>query len=564
PIPTPTPPSYSLGEEEVFWISDQPNNRYFTTTAVLKYVTPHLYVWLEKGYRVDERALREAADRFDNEIYPRNRALFGSERSPGIDNDPRIHIFNGHVPGVGGYYSSADEYPRAVNPYSNEKEIFYINLDVVKPGSGFYESILAHEFQHMIHWNVDRNEDTWVNEGLSQLAEYINRLPGNGSKEAFAHNPDTQLTSWPDEPKDALPNYGASFLFMAYFLERFGEESLRKLVASPANGVTAFNEILAPMGLSFEDVFADWLIANYLDEPSLADGRYGYREIDPFPPAIERQYRHYPITRESTVHQYGADYIELRGQKPLTIRFSGSPTVTLAPVRPHSGQFMWWSNRGDEGDSTLTKAFDLRGVDKATLQVWMWYDIEEHYDYAYIEVSTDGGKTWQLLRGLYTTPRNPNGNNLGWGYTGISGKPELLQKDRAKWVREIVNLSPYAGQEVLLRFEYITDDAVSHPGLFIDDISIPEIGYYEDFESGYGGWEPHGFIYTDGVLPQKWIVQVIELGHPPRVRRMEIGPDCRGEMEVQLGAEVPKAVLVISAYAPATSELARYTYTITP
>ena len=107
-------------------------------------------------------------------------------------------------------------------------------------------------------------------------------------------------------------------------------------------------------------------------------------------------------------------------------------------------------------------------------------------------LSTDGGKTWQLLRGLYTTPQNPNGNNLGWGYTGISGKPELLQKDRAKWVREIVNLSPYAGQEVLLRFEYITDDAVSHPGLFIDDISIPEIGYYEDFESGYGGWEPHG------------------------------------------------------------------------
>ena len=50
--------------------------------------------------------------------------------------------------------------------------MFYVAADLrsMEPNSSFYDGTLAHEFQHMIHWANDRNEDTWVNEGMSDLA----------------------------------------------------------------------------------------------------------------------------------------------------------------------------------------------------------------------------------------------------------------------------------------------------------------------------------------------------------------------------------------------------------
>ena len=51
----------------------------------------------------------------------------------------------------------------------------------------------------------------------------------------------------------------------------------------------------------------------------------------------------------------------------------------------------------------------------------MWYDLETDYDYAYVEVSADGGKTWDILANEHTTITNPSGNSYGPGFTGASG-----------------------------------------------------------------------------------------------------------------------------------------------
>ncbi|HID61581.1 MAG TPA: hypothetical protein EYP49_02370, partial [Anaerolineae bacterium] len=148
-----TPPRYEVGDRAQFWINEQATNTYFRSWATLRYITPHVHVWVEDGYDVDQDDLIRSAERFEKETYPTNRHFFGSEWTPGVDNDPHISIFNGNVPGVGGYYSSADEYSHLVNPYSNEREMFYINLDNARPGNDYYDGILAHEFQHMIHWH---------------------------------------------------------------------------------------------------------------------------------------------------------------------------------------------------------------------------------------------------------------------------------------------------------------------------------------------------------------------------------------------------------------------------
>jgi len=545
PIPTPTPASYHPGQETVFWLVDHAANRYFTTTATLSVLTSNFCVWVEKGASVDQKSLKTSIMRFEREIYPRLMEIFGPD-APWPWSDSCLHIFNGFIPGVGGYFSGSDSYPRQVFPYSNEKKVLYINLGAVSPGTKAYIPILAHELQHLLHWHIDRNEDTWVNEGLSEMAELLSGLYLDASTRSFAVRPDIQLTSWPDSPDAAYPNYGASFLFMAYFRERFGEEAFRRLVKSPLNGQHAFNEILAPHGLSFEDLFADWVLANYFDAP---DSGYGYRELNPQPPEVSATISTIPFTITETVHQYGADYFEVRTEKPVLLRFSSNPTITLGPPSPHSGKFMWWSGRGDESDSTLTRSFDLRNANKVTLRFWTWYDLEKDYDYAYLEISSDGGKTWKILEGPRSTSENPMGNNLGYGYTGESGG----------WVEEVVDLTPWAGKEILLRFECITDDAVNHPGFFLDDISIPEIGYYEDFESGRGGWEPNGFVYTNGVVKQMWLLQAAKAGKPLDVKRWKV----EGGSPLEVVLE-PGVVLAVSAFAPATTELASYTLSFEP
>jgi immune inhibitor A len=449
--------------------------------------------------------------------------------------------------------------------------MFYINLDNARPGNDYYDGILAHEFQHMIHWHTDRNEDTWVNEGLSELAAYLNDYDVGAADRIFSRTPDTQLTAWADNPNLAGPNYGGSYLFMVYFLERFGDEVLRQVVASKADGIAGFDEVLSEWGLgvTFEDVFADWLIANYLDDPSLGDGRYGYQKLAIERPAVDATYDQYPVQPvTTTVHQYGADYIELQaGGGDVMVHFAGSTEVKLVDNEAHSGSYQWWSNRADESDTTLTRAFDLTGLEQATLQAWLWYDIEEDYDYVYVEVSTDGGQTWELLPGKYTTDHNPTGNNFGHAYTGKSGvEADASEASGAKpeWVLEEMDLTPYAGQQILLRFEYITDDAYNSPGFCVDDISIPELGYHYDAEDD-DGWVALGFIRTDNTLPQRYLVHLIEWGAVTRLRPVELDEAQSGQLVIEgFGGEVERAVLVVSALAPKTTELAAYQYSVEP
>jgi hypothetical protein len=211
---------------------------------------------------------------------------------------------------------------------------------------------------------------------------------------------------------------------------------------------------------------------------------------------------------------------------------------------------------------TLTRAFDLTAVEQATLQVSMWYEIERDWDYAYVEISTDGGQSWDILSGPSSTTSNPNGNSLGPAYTGAS----------EGWIEERFDLDPYAGHQVLIRFEYVTDDAVNGPGWLLDDVCVPEIGFCDDFELGIGDWIAEGFVYSDNQVAQRYLVQLILLeqqasGSPLalRVVRMPLDDAQRGRLELLgLGSAVERAVLVVSALAPVTTEVASYEYHIEP
>ncbi|MCO6450761.1 MAG: immune inhibitor A [Caldilineales bacterium] len=554
-------PVYEEGDVIEFWAGNTDTDENFRVNAELLVKSENLYMWVEEGVDVDVDDLRRSAELFDQVIYPTDREFFGSEWTPGIDNDPRLHILHAHGLGntVAGYYSSADEVSSLVNPYSNEKEMFYINLDNNRPGSTFYDATLAHEFQHMIHWNEDLNESTWLNEGASELATQLTDLFRSGDSylpdQAFADNPDIQLNTWPDSD-ESYAHYGNAYLFMNYFLSRFGEDASKALVAEQANGMESVDAVMQDLGigLTSDEIFADWVIANWLDDPSLEDGRWGYPDYDPSQMNLSERHRQLPASGTGEVHQYAADYIRVRGDGDLRVDFSGNATTRLAATDAYSGEWAWWGNRVDESDTRLTLPVDLSDVDEATLQFRTWYDIEENWDYAYVMVSEDNGDTWTLLETDMTTRENPQGNAYGPGYTGPSGG----------WVLQEVDLSPYAGQPIQVRFEYITDAAVTGSGMFIDDVAIPEIGYFEDFESGPGDWQSEGWLLTDNTLNQRWIVQIVETkpNGEVQVHQVPVAADGVGSLDLFDVDRSEDLILVISALAPVTIETANYEYRV--
>ncbi len=556
-------PDYVVGTRRLFHASNVDTDEQFDVYAILEYKTEHLYMWIEEGVRFDRDELEAASELFEEHIYTTDRAFFGSEWSPGVDNDPHLSIL--HAGGLGstiaGYYSSADEFVSAVRSDSNEMEMFYINIENETINADFYNGVLAHEFQHMIHWHNDRNEETWLNEGFSELASDLNGFDPGGFDGVFARYPDTQLNSWPEGPGAAGGNYGAGYLFTSYFLDRFGAEATQALVAHSENSFASVEAVMDDLGagLTYEDLFADWVVANLLDDPSITDGRYGYEKINPPSFSIETVYGEsdYPLSEGSTVHQHGTDYIELRSEAPLTFRFTGSTQIGLVNTVAHSGSYFWWSNRGDDSDMMLTRAFDLSDVDEATLEFWAWYDIEEDWDYAYVEISGDGGDTWEVLTTPSGTPTNPNDNSFGWAYTGRSGGGGT-----AEWVREQIDISDHAGQEVLIRFEYITDDAVNRPGFVLDDVAIPEIDYFSDFEENEAEWESAGFIRHANVLPQRWLLQLVLFGSDTTVERLALDESQTGEWVIPLDNDTDRAVLTISGLAPVTTEMGAYSYEI--
>lgn len=544
----PAPPEYQVGDTATFWISEEAGKTYVEITATLRIVGQHAAWWVEDGVDYDEDGLPAAAKQFDDQTYPTNRRYFGEEWLPGVDNDSRIQVVNGRLSqGIGGYYSSSDEYPDAINPHSNQREIIYINLEAYSPGDERYDAVLAHEFQHLIHWHNDANESTWVDEGLSELAVFLNGYGRERWTIAFEREPDTQLNAWSDETDTAGVHYGASYLFMRYFTERFGADRVRQLVASDESDILGFDSVLAGDGLGFDDVFRDWVVANYLDDSSFADGRYGYRDAG-VSVYVEQELRPAQSWGD-VVQQYGTDYVALSTEsRPMTVRFKGSATVPVLATTAHSGRYFVWSNRSDGSITSMTRPFDLTRAERATLEVWMWHDIEEFFDFAYVEVSADGGKSWRILAGQHSVTENPTGNGLGPGYSGRS-----QSESKPDWVKESVDLTLYAGQEILLRWEQITDDGYNAPGLAIDDIAIPEIGYFEDFENGDGGWQTSGFVRIDNVLPQHWALQLIQGGEVPDIRQI---PVYDGRATFRLDRP---AALAVSAMTPFTTEPASYT-----
>jgi hypothetical protein len=427
-------------------------------------------------------------------------------------------------------------------------------MNADKFGTGFYLNVLAHEYRHMIEDNYDQADMDWEIEGSASLAEELAGFSTNpiARGNAFLEEPDQQLNRWTDG--NTYTYYGQGYLLNRYIYDRLGPELYRQFATDPADGLQAVTAIARRNDLDFDglSLWLDWLAALAIHDDPRAGARYQLGEgnidtatmVEPGAAA----------SVDTTVHQFAADYYRLTGTGERSLQFTGSRRVELLGTGAASGQSYWYAQRANYSHMQLTHAFDLREVSTATLNYSVYYDIEYSYDFAYVSVSTDGGATWEGLAAEQMQGLDDLDNPSGMALT-----PRFYTGASDGWLQESIDLTPYVGQEVLLRFSYITDPILTFGGLALDDVAIPEIGFYDDAETDGSGWTAAGFTRTPATLPQPWHLILITFpAGDLQVRPLAVSDEETVQEVVDLNAAGGQAILIVAAAAPQTLQQASY------
>jgi hypothetical protein len=520
------------------------------TTLAAK--TAHAYFYVDTSLGANPSSVQSSADVFENETWPATTGVFGLPPSPGVDSDPHLVVLIGELGGVGGYHSSDDLYLRAVRPLSNESEMVYMDASLA-PGSATFDVVLAHELQHLIHAENDESEEAWVNEGLSVTAEGI---AGGAMSviDSFEERPFTQLNRW--EFESNLPHYGAGGAFFGYLAARFGgEHELGAIAAADADGPAGIDEFLAATGdpqRRFRAVFADWVAANILNR---AEGPYA-NPRRPLDISIDRELS-VGDTVDSEAVQFGTDYYEVSGVGAgvYALRFNGAEEVDVLPASPaDSPRAVYWGNSSDGIDTTLTCDVDLTNQTAAELRFDAWYDIEPYYDRGYVSVSTDNGTNWRALTSTSSNTHDPVEVYLGPGFDGRSGDP--LEPE---WIAESVDLTEFAGQQIKLRFEYVTDGATHGEGWAIRDNLLVDIGS-QGILISLDQCASDGWVRLDRALPQSYIVRLIGERADGEPVVIDATLDAQNDGELRFNGEgLTRLVLAVAGATEGTNQRAPYT-----
>lgn len=207
----------------------------------------------------------------------------------------------------------------------------------------------------------------------------------------------------------------------------------------------------------------------------------------------------------------GSDFV-LLGQTSRTPKWTEDGIRVVLPDKvvtladPHSGENMWYSSNDQSwADVRLTNdAFEVPAGPDVRFWTWNNYVIEADWDFGFIEVSTDGGATFEELKvfnedgSVASTDDDypdPNGRMSDYG-----GKKYGIHGDTGgAWEHYYVDLTPYAGQTVQLRLRYATDAGFEAGGWFVDDLELTANGtsvWVEDVESGSPDWTPFVTTFT--------------------------------------------------------------------
>jgi immune inhibitor A len=547
------------GDRASFWVADLEAGQMRRIGAVCVAVGRHASMWLDQELDIDATATETATRSLDTLIYPTVRRALGGTALP---RDGRVAILHAKLSGGTAYVARGNMQPAEVYEYSNERALVIVNVSHVQPGDDAYLAALAHELQHLAQYLNDPMEDAWFNEGLSQLAEDVCGFEQRERGASLFAHPDHPLLRWHSDAGLAQRDYAASYLFTRYLADRFGLATVTQIAQHPERATDSIDTLLAPHG-GMDGLFSDWLVANLVADPTACEAGLAYESapghITPIPLDANPK-----ATIRDTVANYGADYwsVDLADATQLHIAFAGDNHVSLGPERARKDEHVWWSQRGDGMHTWLETTVDLRALVTATLDQELWFEIEPGWDYAYLRISADDGATWNLLATPSASAYDPLGYALGPAYTGASGCPPDDDGCEPRWISERVELDRYCGEKVRLRWDYITDEAVTGAGLFIGETSL--IGITRDRvllretldasgppATARMAWKANGFLRTTTLVPQSWRLLVVEMGKEIKAHHVLVGPDGKANWslssEAMASANPTQVVVIVAA-----------------
>lgn len=212
-------------------------------------------------------------------VYELEIETFGAAAD--VDGDPRIFllvldIIQGNVVGYFDPAVAAYEIPEY------RRDVLFIGEKKLRRSNYLALGTLAHEFQHLIHWGWDEDEDIWVDEGLSGFAEELVGFPeaDPNAVPQFLQSPHTSLTDW--NFTSATRSYGVTYLFMSFLAERYGARLISEFVAQPRNGTAGLDAAMEARQETdrFIDVWQKWTVGNYAAaETGFGYGALGQRRV---------------------------------------------------------------------------------------------------------------------------------------------------------------------------------------------------------------------------------------------------------------------------------------------
>ena len=490
-------------------------------------------------------------NQFDTVIYPTDTSVFGfplPRGDEGLKTWILIHNIRdesyydcSQTSYVAGYFSSGED-------ATNNKNMMHIDSydwanrtgpTAARPYQ--YEQIFAHEYEHLIHFDQDPDEESWVDEGLADLAGFMCGYGHSRSHLMYymVYHPMVSLTFW----GGGLENYGASYLFQLYLYEKYGGRAFTSaLVQEPANGIEGIETTLQAMGYrdSFDQIFDNWTIANYIDDTRKAGGKYGYDtlnigSIDTAGYTIE-----YALANlwwgppDQTPFAVSSDWFFGIEPQPYTahyFRFNNGTAANVsidgadfAGTLPHSGNYEWYSGAEAWAWRDFHQTFNIP-AGGATLNFWTLYEIEEDWDYGYVEVYDQSTSQWYTLDAAGTVdyvahtqdnPNTPAGREPSdyvaasrWhAFTGFSNG----------WVPVSMDLSTFAGHTIDLYFRTWQDGATTYQMMYVDDIEITGVFPLDDVEAGADGWTANGWTITDGKFANGYGVVTVDTKWVPTAR----------------------------------------------
>ncbi|MHA2008185.1 MAG: hypothetical protein ACXACO_15775 [Promethearchaeota archaeon] len=479
---------------------------------------------------VTHNQLQYIGEEFETNILPKDTAYFGTpdelngdygfwpEYYTGssrdvilVSNVRDFGYYNDWFPYfvIGFYWSLLEMYfDRNIISIDSHQWALRVGPDAALPNQ--YESTVAHEYQHLIHDDFLTGDDAWMNEACSLYAEKVCGYGiDTGQIEYFLNTPDNSLTEWGDQGDiNILADYGSSYLWALYLTDHYGENFMGDYVKSGIYGIDGINALL-PGKINFERVYHDWRIANLIDSGSPGHGKYEYYSLDLHD--LDTEIRIYDIASDgdgniplttgesfgttivysngdtydtgiSLLGPYGSDYIRLNDVDNLNLLYFDGADESEYEYGWVLTEFGWYSGWGDLINVLLAGEAYVDPLNP-TLEILTYVDIEDYWDFGFVQVSTDGGDTWESLENAYTTYIvDPHGywkiiENLP-GLTGWSGN----------FIPMTFDLSSYAGQNIQIGFRYMTDWGFNYEGWYIAEtdvsgmpINLKNIPYEADF-----------------------------------------------------------------------------------